>query len=143
MGDLLEAVARRDAEATLTMLPAVMLQPKVSATTVIMALAAQTLAIGWAREARDRGTHSARLKGDLFGVLKESGSVFTGRSWSEFVDTCVRASERWTSRAVDDALEALLRAESSVKESRLSSDEQLLATLILTVCGAPARQRAA
>ncbi|HWD36399.1 MAG TPA: hypothetical protein VG840_09575, partial [Casimicrobiaceae bacterium] len=91
----------------------------------------------------DRGTHSARLKGDLFGVLKESGSVFTGRSWNEFVDTCVRASERWTSRAVDDALEALLRAESSAKESKLSSDEQLLATLILSVCGAPARRRAA
>lgn len=143
MGDLLDAVARRDGEAALVMLPAVMEQPKVSATTVIMALTAQTLAIGWTQAARDRGTHAAGLKSGLFAVLKESGAVYTGRSWNEFVDTCVRASDRWTPRAVDDALEALLRAESNAKESKLSSDEQVLATLILSVCGAPTRRRAA
>lgn len=143
MGDLLDAVARRDPQSALAMLSTVMMQPKVSAATVIMALTAQTLAIGWAQAARDRGTHPARLRGELFGVLKESGSVFTGRGWNEFVETCVRASDRWTARAVDDALEALLRAESSAKESKLSSDEQVLATLILTLCGAPARRRAA
>lgn len=143
MGDLLDAVARRDVDAALTMLPGVLLQPKVNATTVIMALTAQTLAIGWAQAARERGIHPARLKGDLFGVLKESGSVFTGRSWNEFVDTCARTSDLWTSRTVDGALEALLRAESSAKESKLSSDEQVLATLILSLCGAAARRRAA
>jgi DNA polymerase-3 subunit delta len=143
MGDLLDAVARRDPERALAMLAAVAEQPKVSAATVVMAMAAQTLAIGWAQAARAAGMHPSRLKGELFGVLKESGSVFTGRPWNEFVDACVRASESWTARAVDDALEALLRAESSAKESKLSSDEQVLATLILTVCGAPARRRAA
>jgi len=143
MGDLLDAIARRDAEAALSMLGAVMQQPKVSATTVIMALTAQTLATGWALAARERGAHPARLKGELFAVLKESGSVFTGRGWNEFVDTCVRASDLWTTDAIDHALDALLRAESSVKESRLSSDEQVLATLILSVCGAASRRRAA
>ena len=143
MGDLLDAVARRDGDAALTMLPDVMQQPKVSATTVIMALTAQTLATGWAQAARERGVHPARLKGELFAVLKESGSVYTGRSWNEFVETCVRASDLWSTRTVDDALEALLRAESSVKESKLSSDEQVLATLILSVCGAQTRRRAA
>lgn len=143
MGDLLDAVARRDGRAALAMLPAVMEQPKSSAATVIMALAAQTIAIGWAQAARDRGTHPTRLKGELFTILKESGSVYTGRGWNEFVETCVRESSRWTPRAVDEALEALLRAESSAKESKLSSDEQVLATLILSVCGAPQRRRAA
>ena len=143
MGDLLDAVARRDTDAALTMLTDVVQQPKVSATTVIMALTAQTLAIGWAQAARDRGTHPARLKGELFAVLKQSGSVYTGRGWNEFVETCVRASDLWTTRAIDDALGALLRAESSAKESKLSSDEQVLATLILSVCGAPSRRRAA
>jgi DNA polymerase-3 subunit delta len=143
MGDLLDAVARRDGQAALAMLPDVMQQPKVSAATVIMALSAQTLAIGWAQAARDSGTHPARLKGELFTVLKESGSVFTGRSWGEFVDTCARDSDRWTPRAIDDALAALLRAESGAKESKLSSDEQLLATLILSLCDAPRRREAA
>lgn len=143
LGDLLDAVARRDGEASLAMLPAIMEQPKSSATTVIMALTAQTLVIGWVRAARDNGAHPARLRGDLFAILKESGSVYTGRGWNEFIDTCLRESDRWTPRAIDDALEALLRAESSAKESRLSSDEQVIATLILSLCGAPTRRRAA
>jgi DNA polymerase-3 subunit delta len=143
MGDFLDAVARRDGDAALGMLGTVLQQPKTSAATMIMALTAQTLAIGWARAARERGTPPSRLTGELFGVLKESGSVFTGRSWGEFVATCVRASDRWTAAAVDDALDALLRAESTAKESKLSSDEQVLATLVLSLCGAAPRRHAA
>lgn len=143
MGDFLDAVARRDAKAALAMLPVVLQQPKANGVTTVMALTAQTLVIGWAQSARDRGTHPSRLNGDLFNLLKESGSVFTGRSWSEFVATCARESERWSPRAIDDALDALLTADAMLKETRLSSDEQLLANLVLSLCGAPARRRAA
>jgi DNA polymerase-3 subunit delta len=143
MGDFLDAIARRDAPSALTMLPVVLQQPKASAVTTVMALTAQTLAIGWAQAARERGTHPAKLNGDLFNLLKESGSVYTGRSWSEFVAACVRASDVWTAGSVDDALEALLNADACLKDTRLSSDEQLLATLVLSLCGATARRRAA
>jgi DNA polymerase-3 subunit delta len=143
MGDFLDAVARRDAKSALVMLPVVLQQPKASGVTIVMALTAQTLVIGWAQAARDRGTHPARLSGDLFSLLKESGSVFTGRSWSEFVATCARESERWSPRAIDDALNALLTADAMLKETRLSSDEQLLSNLVLSLCGAASRRRAA
>jgi DNA polymerase-3 subunit delta len=143
MGDFLDAVARRDAKAALAMLPTVLQQPKASGVTTVMALAAQTLAMGWARAARDRGTHPSRLNGDLFNLLKESGSVFTGRSWGEFVATCARESERWSPRAIDDALDALLKADALLKETRLSSEEQILSNLVLSLCGAPSRRRAA
>jgi len=93
--------------------------------------------------ARARGTSPSKLTGDLFTLLKESGSVYTGRSWGEFVSSCVRASEHWTAEAVDDALDALLAAESAFKETRLSSDEQLLASLLPRVCGAGLRRRVA
>jgi DNA polymerase-3 subunit delta len=83
------------------------------------------------------------LSGDLFNLLKTSGSVYTGRSWGEFVETCVRASDTWTARAVDDALDALLAADAALKETKLSSDEQLLSNLVLALCGAPSRRRAA
>ena len=143
MGDFLDAIAQRDTDAALNMLGHVLQQPKTSAATMIMALTAQTLAIGWAQAAREHGTPPVRLTGELFGVLKESGSVFTGRSWGEFVATCVRSSDHWTAAAVDHALEALLRAESTAKESKLSSDEQVLATLVLSLCGATPRRHAA
>jgi DNA polymerase-3 subunit delta len=143
MGDFLDAVARRDAAAALGMLSVVLQQPKASAVTTVMALTSQTLVIGWAQSAREHGAHPARLKNDLYNLLKESGSVYTGRSWGEFVATCERASNTWTPRAIDDALDALLQADASLKGPRVSSDEQLLATLVLSLCGAPSRRRAA
>jgi DNA polymerase-3 subunit delta len=143
LGDFLDAVARRDAATALAMLPVILEQPKTSAVTMLMALGAQTIAIGWAQAARARGTSQSKLTGDLFTLLKESGSVYTGRSWGEFVSSCARASEHWSAEAVDDALDALLEAESAFKETRLSSDEQLLASLLPRVCGAGLRRRVA
>jgi DNA polymerase-3 subunit delta len=143
MGDFLDAVARRDATRALEVMPLVLQQPKASAVTTIMALTAQTLALGWAQAARERGAHPSRLSGDLFNLLKESGSVYTGRSWGEFVATCARASDVWTAQSVDDALAALLEADACLKDTRLSSDEQLLATLVLSLCGPASRRRAA
>jgi DNA polymerase-3 subunit delta len=143
MGDFLDAVARRDAPRALAMLPTVLQQPKANGVTTVMALTAQTLCIGWAQAARERGTSAAKLSGDLFNLLKTSGSVYTGRSWGEFVATCAKQSERWPADAIDDALEALLVADFALKESRISSDEQLLANLVLSLCGSSRRRRAA
>jgi DNA polymerase III subunit delta len=142
MGDFLDAVARGDATEALRMLPIVLEQPKSSAVTTVMALTAQALVIGWAHAARERGSNGARLSAELFSLLKESGSVYTGRSWGEFVSTCARASDSWSSRAIDDALEALLNADTALKATRLSSDEQLLSNLVLRLCGATSRRRA-
>ena len=143
MGDFLDAVARRNAPRALAMLAPVLEQPKSSAVTMVMALTSQMLVIGWGQAARERGTSPARLSNELFTLLKESGSVFTGRSWGEFVSTCARASDTWSAAALDDALDALLDADVALKQTRLSSDEQLLATLVLRLCGVPARARAA
>lgn len=143
MGDFLDAVARRDAKTAIAMVGPVLEQPKSSGVTMIMALTAQTLCIGWAESARERGMHAGKISSELFNVLKTSGSVYTGRSWGEFVQTCARESERWSARSVDDALAALLTADAALKETRLSSEEQLLANLVLTLCGAPSRRRAA
>jgi DNA polymerase-3 subunit delta len=143
MGDFLDAIARRDAARAVAMIPTVLELPKANVVTTIMALTSQTLVIGWAQAARARGTPSSRLNNELYTLLKESGSVFTGRSWSEFVSCCARASDTWSADAIDEALQALLDADSAIKETRLSSDEQILGTLVLRLCGYVSRQRAA
>lgn len=143
MGDFLDAIARRDATSALAMLSTILDQPKANAVTTIMALTAQTLVIGWAQAARDRGAHPSRISADLFNLLKESGSVYTGRSWGEFVATCARASDTWTAREIDAALDLLLAADSTLKDTRLSSDEQILSTLVLSLCGRSGRRRVA
>jgi DNA polymerase III subunit delta len=143
VGDLLDAVARRDGATAAAILPIVLQQPKANAVTTIMALTSQTLVIGWAIAARDRGVPPGRLNNELFTLLKESGSVYTGRSWGEFVSTCARSCEGWTRQAVDTALEALLEADMALKTTRISSDEQLMTNLVLTLCGVGQRRRAA
>jgi DNA polymerase-3 subunit delta len=142
-GDFLDAVARRDAVAALAMLDTVLQQPKANAVTTVMALTSQMLAIAWAQAARERGAHAGKLTQDLFALLKQTGSVYTGRSWGEFVSTCVRESERWSPAAIDAALAALLDADKTLKDSRVSSEEQVIATTVLVVCGALPSRRAA
>jgi DNA polymerase-3 subunit delta len=138
LGALLDAVVARDTVRALELLPGVMAQPKASAVTIVMALTAQTLAIGWARARRVRGVPAGRLAGELFGLLKEAGSVYTGRPWGEAVDAWARAAVRPDDdpdgRLLDSALEALLAADFALKESHLSSEEQLLTNLVLTLC---------
>jgi DNA polymerase III, delta subunit len=142
MGDLLDAVARRDARAALAMLPAVLQQPKSGGVPIVLALTVQMLGIGWAQAARERGASPGRLNGDLFNLLKETGA-YPWRAWGEFATTCARAADLWSAQAVDAALEALLEADVTLKTTRLSSDEQLISNLVLALCGVTSRRRAA
>jgi DNA polymerase III subunit delta len=142
LGDLLDAVARRDAAAAFAMVPAVLQQPKSGGVPIVLALTVQTLGIGWAQAARARGSSPSRLHGDLIALLKETGA-FPFRAWGEFAATCTRASDLWSARAVDEALEALLAVDVTLKTTRLSSDEQLISNLVASLCGVSSRRRAA
>ena len=137
MGDLLDAVARRDAKSALAMLPAVFQQPKSGGVPIVMALTVQTLGIGWAQSVRERGGRP-----DLFALLKETGA-YCWRSWGEFSTTCSKAASIWSPQAIDDALKAILEADMALKTTRLSSDEQVIANLVLSLCGVSPRRRAA
>lgn len=145
LGDLLDAIANRNAARALDLLPHVLQQPKTSAVTIVMALSTQTLALAWARAARDAGTPPYRMENELFALLKESSSSYTGRAWGEAVRAWARALDAWSSADLDAALTALLATDVALKESRVSSDEQLLQSLILTLCaaGSSRSQRAA
>jgi DNA polymerase-3 subunit delta len=140
LGHLLDAVARKDAREALAALPLVMQQPKASAVTTVMALTAQTLAIAWGQAS---GMAPARLAKEYFTLLKEAGSVFTGRAWGEAVSAWTKTVQGWAPRELDHALELLAQADLALKESRISSDEQVLASLVLGMCGGANRRSAA
>jgi DNA polymerase-3 subunit delta len=137
IGQFLDAVAARDASRALELLPGALAQPKASAVTIVMALTVQTIAIAWAQARRRRGLAGSRVTGELFGLLKEAGGVFTARPWGEAVDAWARAAARLDAEDADDVdtvLSTLLAADQALKETRLSSDEQLLTNLVLTLC---------
>ena len=135
LGDFLDAVARRDAVAAVDVIPHVLQQHKTSAVAVVMALGTQTLALAWGRARRDRGTPTGRLENEFYALLKEANSSYTGRSWGDAVRAWARHVDLWTIAELDDALATLLSADAALKETRLSSDEQVLTTLALTLCG--------
>ena len=100
------------------------------------------LALGWAGARRERGTPKSALSGELFSLLKET-SAFPGRPWGEAVSAWVRSTDRWDAASVDEALELLLAADVAFKDTRLSSDEQLLSSLVLALCAVGASRAAA
>jgi DNA polymerase-3 subunit delta len=141
LGDLLDRVLVQDAPGALAVIDHVLAQPKVTAVSIVMALTTQMLGVAWACATRDRGFPAGGIERELFALLKET-SPYTGRPWGEAVSAWSRAIPAWRQSELDAAIDALLAADYALKESRLSSDEQIIASLVLTLCGAPRRAAA-
>jgi DNA polymerase-3 subunit delta len=131
--DLLDAVAERNAPLALGLISHVLTQPKTTGVSIVMALSTQMLAISWGRARLDEGLSRSRLSQEYFDLLKQTGA-FTGRPWGSATAVWVRAAERWTRESLDRALDSLLEADVALKESRVSTEEQLLATVVLSLC---------
>lgn len=142
LGDLLDAVAARDATTALTLIPGVLQQPKMSAVLIGMHLATQMLALSYGEAARARGVPARSLYNEFMTLLKETGA-FPGRPWGEAVNAWTKYSERWSEGELDAALAMLLAADEAFKETKISSDEQLLTSLVLALCGTGSSRRAA
>jgi DNA polymerase-3 subunit delta len=141
LGDLLDAVAAGDSGRAADLAPRVLAQPKMSLVQVIMALTTQTVAIGWGAARPGRRGPGGVPERDYYALLKET-RVYPGRSWSEAVPAWARAAGRWSPAAIDTALDLLLAADRAAKETRHSSDEQLLGWLVLALCATGPRAAA-
>ena len=142
LGDLLDAVAARDAAKALTLIAGVLQQPKMNAVLIGMHLTTQTLALSYGEAARARGVPARALYNEFMTLLKETGA-FPGRPWGEAVNAWAKHSERWSESELDAALTTLLVADEAFKETKISSDEQLLTSLVLALCGTGPTRRAA
>jgi len=140
--DLLDAVADRNVSRALELIPHVLGQPKMTAVSIVMILATQMLAISWGRARLDEGLSRARLTQEYFDLLRETGA-YAGRPWGSASAVWARAAERWSRDALDHALDCLVEADIALKESRVSSEEQLLATVVLSLCAADDKNAAA
>ena len=137
LGNLLDAVALRDVPRALTSLGGVLQQPKTSAVYVVMTLTTQMLALALGK------TRGARSSFDYVQILKTGTSNVVGRTWGEATGVWARAASKWSVADLDHALEVLLHADIALKQSRVSSEEQIMATAILSMCGGLAHRTAA
>lgn len=134
MADFLDQVAALNATRALDILPHVLSQPKMSGVLLVMALATQTIALAWGKARIDEGLSQSRLQSEYFGFLKQASSPFTGRSWGSAAQAWAQAANRWSHASLDRALGALLEADIALKETKFSSEEQIVATLVLSMC---------
>ena len=141
LGDLLDAVAAKDVGAAIGLIPIVLQLPKTNAVSIVMALTVQTLALGFGEATLASGKSPRGLFNELMALLKDTGA-FPFRPWGEAVNTWTKHAPRWTAAEIDASLHALLTTDAALKETRLSSPEQLLTTLVLALC-AQAPRRAA
>ena len=132
MPDLLDAIARRDVKQSLMLVNHVLAQPKTTAVLIVMALAAQTVALAWGRAKLDEGLPLGRLQGAYFDLLKQSSTIY--RPWGLAATVWASTANSWEWQSLQRALSALLAADVTLKETRYSSEEQVLTTLILAIC---------
>lgn len=142
LGALMDAVAARDAATAVALIPGVLQQPKTSAVSIVMALTTQTLVMASGQAALARGVSPRALFNQYMTLLKESGG-FWARPWGDAISAWTNYTDRWTGAELDAALVALLTTDEALKETKLSSDEQMLTSLVLALCGTKASLRAA
>lgn len=139
--DLLDAVARHDAKTAVNLVGHVLGQPKVNAVQVVMMLATQAFALRFGRARRDAGIPTQRLPQEYFAFLKETGG-YPGRPWGEAASAWTKATEGWSADACERALGLLLEADMALKDTRVSTEEQLLTSLVLALCATRTRRAA-
>ncbi len=133
LSDLLDAVGDRDLPRAVRLIGPVMSLPKNDGVPVVLALTTQMLALAWAKAKGGRA--------DFFGFLK-TGKGVTGRAWGECVTAWTRMLPKWSAPELARAIRLLHATDRALKDTRLSSDEALITSLILAMA-TPTRTRSA
>lgn len=141
LNNLIDAVSLRDGARADELVAPVLASTRTTAVAVIMTLATQILAIAWGRAARERGIGPGAIEREYYALLKAS-RIYTGRSWSDAVSSWTRSIGRWTTDDLNQGIRLLLAADAAAKESRVSSEEQLIRSLVLSLCATGARAAA-
>ncbi len=140
IADLLDAVAHRDASRAMSLVHHVLLQPKVTAVQVVNLLGTQALALSYGRAKKDSGATTNRLPSEFFAFLKDTGA-YPGRPWGEAASLWTKVVDKWSASDCSRALKLLLEADIALKDSTVSSSEQILTSLILALCTPKSRAR--
>lgn len=135
-GMLLDAIAARDASRALALLPGVLRQPKTSGVQLVMALTTQMLALSIGRA---RNVPAARAAGEYFNILRAGSHNYAMRAWGDATSAWARVHGKWSADDLDHALTVLLNADVALKQSRVSTEDQILASAVLQICAGPTR----
>ncbi|HZS12867.1 MAG TPA: DNA polymerase III subunit delta [Nitrospirales bacterium] len=132
--DVIDLVCARDGRGAAGLIPVVLRQPKTSAVSLVLSLAAHLLGIAVVLQERDRRASPRHIANTVYTMMGSARSAPIGRPWSEAVGTMTRTADRWDFVSLDRALGLLADADSALKNTSVSTEEPLLVTLLLTMC---------
>ncbi len=141
--DFLDCIVMRDGLGAGRLLPQILTQPKMSAVYLVMIITVHVLAVAWGHAKNSEGMSPGSLEREYFGLLKETGSGLTGRPWGEAIRAWTAAVPLWSTESLDRAIQVLLATDSALKETKVSTEEQVMASLVLTICAPTGRSVAA
>jgi DNA polymerase-3 subunit delta len=133
--DVIDLVCARDGTAAAALIPGVLRQPKATAVGFVMTLTPHMLGIGQVLLDRANRVNPRQQANALYDLLKTGRGVPLGRPWGEAVSVMTRSADHWDGASLDRALLLLADADSALKNTGVSSDEQVLSTLVLAMCG--------
>jgi DNA polymerase III subunit delta len=142
LGDLLDAVASRDAQRAIRLVAPVLAQPKTTGVQIVMFLATQTVAMAWARAARNSGLPAQRLEQEFINLMRAGGG-FPGRPWGEAAKCWARNLPKWNAQDLARGVRSIGAADVALKDTRVSSDEAVLTSLVLSLCVTSSKAEAA
>jgi DNA polymerase-3 subunit delta len=132
--DLIDLVCARDGRGAAALVPLVLRQPKASAVGLVLSIAAHLLGIAVVLQERGRRASPRQVANAVYSLMGSARSAPVGRPWSEAVGTMTRTADRWDFASIDRALGLLADADRAFKNTSVSTEEQLLATALLTMC---------
>lgn len=141
--DLVDMVCVRDGAGAALCVATALQQPKTTAVGIVMTLTAHLLGIGALLTDRARRIAPRQQESNLFTMMRQARGAAVGRAWGEAVKAMVRGADHWDRSGVDRALLLLADADSVLKETRVSGEEQILSTLVVTMCARSRPPRAA
>jgi DNA polymerase-3 subunit delta len=141
VNELLDAVAMRNTTRAAELTSRVLTQPKVTAVNVVSQLGMQMLGIAWGRGMVDRGTPVARVERMLFQFIREG--TYLQRPWGDAAQAWARAIPLWSAADLRSAITQLVATDLALKDTRVSSEEATLLSLVLALCAGASRRRAA
>jgi DNA polymerase-3 subunit delta len=137
--DFVDAVSSRRFVAAAGMVPHLVASPGVGGVRLLNALGTTLVGLALARsslDGRDAPTAVERVLKAIYGA-RPMGL----RSWKDEAARWVRDAAAWTAAELDEGLATLLRADTRLKETRLSGDAEVVAEAVLTL-GASGRKAA-
>jgi len=131
-GSFVDAVTGRQFTVAAAMVPGLLASPGSSGVRLIASLGTALIGLALARSHLDAGDSRATAQDRVFRAIQAT-RPFGLRNWGDEAARWVKDAAHWTGEELDQGLAALLRADTRLKSTAVSGEEQIVAEAVLSL----------